>query len=65
MDIGNGKIYDLIDSKIDDEFYETEGINQKKFRRDSLIKLEIRKIRKYNLISKFKNDSVKYSNKNI
>ena len=64
MDIGNGKFYDLIDSKIEDEFYETEGINQKKFKRDSLIKLEIRKIRKYNLISKFKNDSVKYSNKN-
>ena len=38
MDIGNGKFYDLIDSKIEDEFYETEGINQKKFKRDSLIK---------------------------
>ncbi len=65
MDFSNGKFYDKINTKIEKEFYETEGINQIKFRRDSLIKLEMRKIRKYKLLTKLKGDnSEKYLKKN-
>ncbi len=65
MDFTNGKIYDKINTKIEKEFYETEGINQIKFRRDSLIKLELRKIRKYKILKKLKDDnSEKYLKKN-
>ena len=65
MDFSNGKFYDKINTKIEKEFYETEGINQIKFRRDSLIKLELRKIRKYKILKKLKDDnSEKYLKKN-
>ena len=62
MDIRNGKNYDLIDSKIEDEFYKIEGINKKKL---SLIQLDIRKLRKYNILSNFKKEeSIISLNKN-
>ena len=62
MDIRNGKNYDLIDSKIEDEFYKNEGINKKKL---SLIHLDIRKLRKYNILSNFKKEeSIISLNKN-
>ena len=65
MDFSNGKFYDKINTKIEKEFYETEGINQIKFRRDSIIKLELRKIRKYKILDKLKsNNSEKYLKKN-
>lgn len=66
MDFSNGKFYDKINTKIEKEFYETEGINQIKFRRDSIIKLELRKIRKYKILDKLKsNNSEKYLKKII
>jgi hypothetical protein len=62
MDIRNGKNYDLIDSKIEDEFYKNEGINKKKL---SLIHLDIRKLKKYNILSNFKKEeSIISLNKN-
>ena len=62
MDIRNGKNYDLIDSKIEDEFYKNEGINKKKL---SFIHLDIRKLRKYNILSNFKKEeSIISLNKN-
>ena len=46
MDIKTNRIFDEIDTRIEDKFSETEGINQMKFKRDSLIKLTIFKKKK-------------------
>ena len=66
MDIKINRIFDEIDTRIDHKFSETEGINQMKFKRDSLIKLTIfkkkKKKKRYNSQPKYSININNFSN---